>query len=148
MALSPSPWVSLIVSIAVPILITSKSGPGRLMNWPGALGSWILLAAIAAAGLLRGPWFVSPAPISAGGIALFTAPLVQAAIFVFLYRLFGLVVHRPPASFNAVRYRHRDETRDVSDTIFWSIVFLTVFVGVLLTCFSFGVELPSRHRFR
>jgi len=112
------------------------------MNLPRAIGSWILLAAIAAAGLLRGPWFVSPSPISAGGIALFAAPLVQAVLLVILYRVFSRVVHRPPASFNAVRYRHRDETRDVSDTIFWSIVFLTAFVGVLLTCFYFGVELP------
>lgn len=124
MPLSPSPWVSLFVLVAVPILVTSKSGPGWLMNLPRAIGSWILLAAIAAAGLLRGPWFTISTPISAGGIALFAAPLVQALLFVILYRVFSLVVHRPTASLNAVRYRHRDETRGVSDAIFWSVVFL------------------------
>jgi len=147
-SLSPSPWVSLFVLAAVPILITSKSGPGWLMNMPRAIGSWFLLAAIAAAALFRGPWFNTSAPISASGIALFAAPLAQAVLFVILHRIFGIVVHRPPASFNAVRYRHRDETRDVSDTIFWVAVLLMVFVGVLLTCFHFGVEFPSRHRFR
>jgi uncharacterized protein (DUF2062 family) len=146
--LSPSPWVSLIVLVGVPILITSRSGPGWLLNFPRSVGPWILLVAVAAAGLLRGPWFVSPSLISAGGIALFAAPLVQAVLFVILYRVFGVVVHRPPASFNAVRYRHRDETHTVSDAIFWAIVFLTVFVGVLSICFYFGVELPSRHRVR
>jgi hypothetical protein len=147
--LSPSPWVSLIVLAAVPILITYNSGPQWLSISPRAIGVWILLAAVAAAGLLRGPWFVPSAPISTGGIVLFSAPLLQAVIFVILYRVFHVLVHRPPVSFNAVSYRRRGDGHNyVADSIFWAITFITVFVGVLLVCFHFGVEFPSRHRIR
>jgi hypothetical protein len=145
---SPSPWVSLFVLVGIPLLITSKSGLDWLLKWPLALGPWALLVAVAAAGISRGPWFGSPALISLGGIALFAAPLVQAILFVVLYCLFVAVVHRRPASFNAVRYRHRDEVHNAFDAIFWSVVFLSVFVGILVFCFSLGVELPPRHKFR
>jgi hypothetical protein len=148
MPLSPSPWVPLFVLVAVPLLVTSKSGRDWLMKWPLAVGPWVLLVAVAAAGISRGPWFAAPALISTGGIALFAAPLVQAIIFVILYVTFVVVLHRRPASFNAVRYRHRDEVRSASDVIFWAVVFLTMFVGVLGVCFYLGVELPSRHRVR
>jgi hypothetical protein len=144
----PSPWVSLFVLVGVPLLITSKSGPDWLLKWPLALGPWFLLVAVAAAGISRGALFASPALISLGGIALFAAPLVQAILFVILYRMFVVVVHRRPASFNAVRYRPRDEVHNTSDAIFWSVVFLSIFVGILVFCFSLGVELPSRHKFR
>lgn len=144
---SPSPWVSLVVLLAVPLFITSKSAPNWLLKWPLAVGPWLLLCGIAAAGISRGPWFASPALISKGGIALFAAPLVQASLFAFLYGFFVLLVHRRPANFDAVWYRHRNEPHNASDAVFWSAVFLLVFFGVLLACFSFGVELPSRHRF-
>jgi hypothetical protein len=114
MPLSPSPWVSLFVLVAVPLLVTSKSGRDWLMKWPLAVGPWVLLVAVAAAGISRGSWFAAPALISTGGIALFAAPLVQAIIFVILYVTFVVVLHRRPASFNAVRYRHRDEVRSAS----------------------------------
>ena len=148
MPLSPSPWVSLFVLVVVPLLVTSRSGRDWLMKWPLAVGPWGLLVAVAAAGISRGPWFAAPAPISTGGIALFAAPLVQAILFVILHGIFVVVLHRRPASFNAVRYRHRDEVHNASDAIFWAFVFLTMFIGVLGVCFYFGVELPSRHRVR
>ena len=148
MPLSPSPWVSLFVLVAVPLLVTSKSGRDWLMKWPLAVGPWVLFVAVAAAGISRGPWFAASALISTGGIALFAAPLVQAIIFVILYGIFVAVLHRRPASFNAVRYRHRDEVHNASDAIFWAVVFLIMFVGVLGVCFYLGVELPSRHHVR
>jgi hypothetical protein len=145
---SPSPWVSLFVLVGVPFLVTSKSGRDWLLKWPLAVGPWVLFVAVAAAGVSRGPWFAAPALISTGGIALFAAPLVQAILFVTLYGIFVALLHRHPASFNAVRYRRRDELHNASDALFWAVVFLTMFVGVLWVCFYLGVELPSRHRVR
>ena len=149
MPLSPYPWVSLFVLSAVPILVTSNSGPGWLINWPRATCVWILLALVAAAALVRGPWFASRAHISISGVAVFTAPLLQAVLFVILYRVFGVLAHRLPASFNAVQYWRRGETQSyVIDRIFWVVTLLTIFVAVLLVSFHVGVEFPTRHRFR
>ena len=149
MPLSPYPWISLIVLIAVPVLVQSKSGPSWLMGLPYAPGIWLFLAGVAATGILRGTWFDSGGRMGTSGIALFVAPLVQALIFVMLYRFFAFFARRPPVSFDDARNgRSATGDRHIWDIVFWLVTYIIVLLGVCMICFHFGVEFPSRHPIR
>ena len=116
-----------------------SSAPGWLISSRHAIAVWFLLAAVAVAGFVRGPWFVSGAPISTGGVVIFAAPLVQAALFVLLYLFFGILVHRYPFSFDTVRYRRRGDTQNyVPDIIFWIVAVWGVLFSVASVCIHFG----------
>jgi biotin transporter BioY len=117
--LLPNPWIALIVLVVIPVLTQSKSGPTMLTKQPHALYAWPFLIAIAAAGLIRGPWFTD-ASIGMPAIALFAAPLTQAAPFVILYQGFTAFAQRVPVTYDeARRGRQPNGRRHVADRVFW-----------------------------
>jgi hypothetical protein len=82
-------------------------------------------------------------------VALFAAPLAQAALFVILYRGFAAFAHRAQVIYDeARRGRQPDGRRYVSDRVFWLVTWLFVLLVPCIVCFSLGVEFPSRHHFR
>ena len=148
MVLLPNPWVALIVLIAIPILLQSKSGPALLTNQPYAPAAWSFLIVIASAGIIRGPWFAD-SPIGMGATALFAAPLAQAVLFVILYRGFVVFAHRAPLIYDDTRRgRQPNGRRHIADVVFWFGVWIVVLIIPCIVCFNFGVEFPSRYHFR
>jgi hypothetical protein len=146
--LLPNPWVALIVLVAIPILIQSKSGPALLTKRPYAPAAWSFLIVIASAGIIRGPWLAN-ASIGMIATALFAAPLVQATLFLILYRGFSVFARRTPLLYDeARRGRQPNGRRHIADRVFWLSVWLIVFITPCIVCFNFGVEFPSRYHFR
>jgi hypothetical protein len=145
---APYPWLALLITLAVPVLVLGKAGPDRFLKAPHARVLWFFLIAVAFAGAIRSPW-ISSDPISIGAVIVFSLPLVQALVFVLLYRGFTAMLHRSPVNFDEARYRRtHDGHKHVWDLIFWFIIIVALIVGGSAACAYFGVDFPVKRHIR
>jgi hypothetical protein len=137
-------WISMLVVLIVPFLVTLDSGRSWLLSSPRCVFVWIMLTAAAAVGLLERVHLLG-ANVSTGRAVLVATPFLQAVVFVVANWLFGTMNHRPPVPMEQARRGRRPDGRLWwPDMMFWALVTFGTMGGAVILCASFGVEFPSR----